>query len=114
MLSADGGCDWHEKFRELCALAHSGSLAPLESSELQSHLQHCEECRGVYREYRVLSTQGKSLIFYAFDFDRQAKVGQQFSGLGAAGSAARRAGIAHEPWHTLYGQRGKSPLGDAD
>src|SRR5215470_17520757 len=58
MLSGDGGRDGHEKFREFCALAHSGSLTPLELSELRLHLQRCEECRGILREYRVLTTQG--------------------------------------------------------
>jgi hypothetical protein len=48
----------HEKFRELNALAMSGTLTPLEWSELNSHLDHCEECREVARQYHILGTQG--------------------------------------------------------
>jgi Anti-sigma-K factor rskA len=48
----------HEKFKKLSALACSGSLAPLEISELYAHLQECAACREVFAEYRTLTTQG--------------------------------------------------------
>jgi hypothetical protein len=58
MLNGDAGHNKHEKFRELCALADSGSLTPLEVSELRHHLEHCKECREVLREYRALAAEG--------------------------------------------------------
>jgi len=58
MLNGDGGHTTHEKFRELCALADSGSLTPLEVSELRIHLGRCKECREVLGEYRALATEG--------------------------------------------------------
>jgi hypothetical protein len=58
MLNFKGGSNEHDKFKELSALAASGNLGPLESSELQAHLNHCEECREVFFQYRTLATQG--------------------------------------------------------
>lgn len=58
MLNGDAAHNKHEKFRELCALADSGSLTPLEVSELRHHLEHCKECHEVLREYRALATEG--------------------------------------------------------
>ena len=34
----------HERYVELCALAATGSLTPLEREELDSHLDNCAEC----------------------------------------------------------------------
>jgi hypothetical protein len=48
----------HEKFKKLSALACSGSLAPLELSELYAHLQGCADCREIFAEYRALTTHG--------------------------------------------------------
>lgn len=62
MLNGDGGHNKHERYQKLCALADSGSLTPLERSELQLHLQHCEECVDVLREYRALTTEGISTL----------------------------------------------------
>jgi phage host-nuclease inhibitor protein Gam len=62
MLNFKGGRDEHEKFKELSALAASGNLGPLESSELQAHLNHCEECREVFFQYRTLATQGMTAL----------------------------------------------------
>lgn len=58
MLTIQDGGDEHEKFKELCALAASGSLAPLEMSELRVHLEHCESCREAFAQYRILTTEG--------------------------------------------------------
>jgi len=58
MLRIHGGSDDHEKFKKLCAMAVSGSLAPLETVELQAHLKHCEACHQVFKQYQVLTTQG--------------------------------------------------------
>jgi|ERR1700686_74589 hypothetical protein len=58
MLTIQDGGEEHEKYKELCALAASGSLAPLELSELRVHLDHCESCREVFAQYRILATEG--------------------------------------------------------
>jgi hypothetical protein len=58
MLRIQDGGEEHEKFKELCALAAAGSLAPLEWSELRDHLELCESCREAYTQYRILTTEG--------------------------------------------------------
>ncbi len=42
----------HQKFEELCALAVSGNLEDREWSELDKHLQVCEECRAVREAFK--------------------------------------------------------------
>jgi hypothetical protein len=61
-----GGQKGHERFRELSALASSGSLAPLELSELRFHLEHCEECQEAFNEYQILTTQGMATLAEAY------------------------------------------------
>ncbi len=58
MLDGQQGRENHERFKELNALAISGTLTPMEWSELNSHLDHCEECREVAHQYHILATQG--------------------------------------------------------
>ena len=58
MLTIQDGGEEHEKFKELCALAASGSLAPLELSELRVHLEHCDSCREALAQYRILNAEG--------------------------------------------------------
>jgi hypothetical protein len=58
MLRFQDGGEEHEKFKELCALAASGSLSPLELSELRVHLEHCDSCQEALAEYRILNTEG--------------------------------------------------------
>lgn len=58
MLRIQDGGEEHEKFKELCALAASGSLSPLELSELRVHLKHCDFCQETLAEYRILNTEG--------------------------------------------------------
>lgn len=58
MLDGRQGREYHEKFKELNALAISGTLTPLEWSELNSHLEYCEECREVALQYHILATEG--------------------------------------------------------
>src|SRR5229473_1835794 len=66
MLDGQQSREYHEKFKELNALASSGTLTPLEWSELNSHLDHCEECREVSLQYQILATQGISTIADAY------------------------------------------------
>ncbi len=58
MLTIQDGGEEHEKYKELCALAASGGLAPLELSELRVHLEHCDACREAFSQYQILSTEG--------------------------------------------------------
>jgi hypothetical protein len=58
MLRIQDGGEEHEKFKELCALAASGSLSPLELSELRVHLEYCESCQEALAGYRILNTEG--------------------------------------------------------
>jgi hypothetical protein len=74
MLKIQGGCDEHDRFKELCALAASGSLEPSELPELQAHLKHCEACREVFRQYQILTTQGIAILADAYSA-KQAQVG---------------------------------------
>lgn len=62
MLRIQPGRDEHEKFKKLCALAASGSLAPLELAELEAHLQTCEECGEVFAQHQVMATQGVAFL----------------------------------------------------
>jgi hypothetical protein len=66
MLDGQKGREYHEKFRELNALASPGTLTPLERSELNSHLDHCEECREVALQYHILATHGIPTIADAY------------------------------------------------
>src|SRR5712664_1933044 len=72
MLDGQKGREYHEKLRELNALASSSALTPLERSELNSHLDHCEECREVALQYHILATEGISMIAAAYT-DRPAQ-----------------------------------------
>jgi len=62
MLKNNGERYEHEKFKRLCALAASSSLAPIELSELEEHLHDCPECREVLLQYRALGTFGMSSL----------------------------------------------------
>src|ERR1700730_14535477 len=48
----------HAKFRELMALAGTGTITSREVSELHAHLGNCEECQEIARQYLILKTQG--------------------------------------------------------
>jgi hypothetical protein len=62
MLKIHSGCDEHEKYKKLGALAAAGSLAPLESADLHAHLRRCEQCDEVFRQYQALTTQGIAIL----------------------------------------------------
>jgi hypothetical protein len=66
MLRIQDGGEEHEKYKELCALAASGSLAPLEWTELQVHLEHCESCHEAFTQYRILTTEGLPTLAEAY------------------------------------------------
>jgi hypothetical protein len=66
MLRIQDGGEEHEKFKELCALAASGTLSPLELSELQIHLDDCESCQEAFTQYRILNTEGIPTLAEAY------------------------------------------------
>jgi hypothetical protein len=47
-------------------LAASGSLAPLEFSELQAHLEDCESCQEALAQFRILNTEGIPTLAEAY------------------------------------------------
>jgi hypothetical protein len=58
MLGDRQNCEDHGKFKELSALAGTGTLTPREMLELNAHLEKCEECQTLARQYLILKTQG--------------------------------------------------------
>jgi len=54
--------DSHEKFKELSALAFSGTLTADERVELEDHLKTCDECRAIHHQYRLLATVGMPFL----------------------------------------------------
>src|SRR5260370_18262431 len=60
MLKVRGDSDQHDIFKKRCALAAAGSLTQVELSELRAHLEGCEDCQEIYRQYRILTTRGMS------------------------------------------------------
>src|ERR1700730_16072104 len=52
----------HEKFKELGAIASSGTLRTSEWAELKGHLQVCEACREVSNQYLILASEGIPLL----------------------------------------------------
>jgi hypothetical protein len=57
-----GGRGDHEYFKELCAVATSGSLTDGESKELRMHLGACDQCRKLMQEYRELTRTGIAML----------------------------------------------------
>ena len=47
-----------ERFSDLCALAHSGSLSREEMTQLVEHLRTCSDCDEAYQEYAILTNEG--------------------------------------------------------
>lgn len=66
MLRIQDGGEEHEKFKELCALAASGTLSPLELSELELHLEDCESCQEAFAQFRILNTEGIPTLAEAY------------------------------------------------
>jgi hypothetical protein len=62
MLTENEGLNDHEKFKELGALANSGTLTTSEWAELRGHLQICQACSEVCRQYLILASEGMPLL----------------------------------------------------
>jgi hypothetical protein len=58
--------DQHERFRELSALANTGTLGPGETAELTGHLLVCSPCREIHDQYRLLAREGVPVLAAAF------------------------------------------------
>jgi hypothetical protein len=58
MITECEGCQGHERFKELAALAVCGVLTSLEWSDLKAHLRNCRECREACQQYLTLTTEG--------------------------------------------------------
>ena len=56
----------HERFKELSALANSGTLSASEWLELKHHLRICEECREIHDQYQLLSAVGMPFLAAAY------------------------------------------------
>lgn len=52
----------HQRYGELAAAATCGTITAEEREALESHLQVCEECRTIFREYQILTNEGFALL----------------------------------------------------
>ncbi len=52
----------HERFQELAALANAGALDPSDWSELKGHLEICEQCCMLFKQYLLLAKEGMPLL----------------------------------------------------
>jgi hypothetical protein len=58
--------DGHERFKELGALANSGTLSASEWLELKQHLRICEDCREIHDQYQLLNAVGMPFLAAAY------------------------------------------------
>jgi len=58
--------DEHERFKELSALANSGTLSAGETAELCGHLQLCSACQEIHDQYRLLAREGIPMLAAGF------------------------------------------------
>jgi hypothetical protein len=65
--------DRHERFKELCALAHADALSIGERFELEEHLRICEPCREVYEGYALISGAGMPFLAAPGELPREAR-----------------------------------------
>jgi hypothetical protein len=66
MPNGNNRFDGHERFRELGALANSGTLSANEWLELKYHLRICQDCREIHNQYQLLNDVG--MPFLAADY----------------------------------------------
>ncbi len=58
MLGDRQNCQDHRKFKKISALAGTSTLTPGKMLELNAHVENCEECHAVTRQYLILKAQG--------------------------------------------------------
>jgi hypothetical protein len=61
----------HEKFKELGALANSGSLTTDGWEELRDHLETCQACSEVYRQYAILARDEMPLLAARHSYQKE-------------------------------------------
>jgi hypothetical protein len=66
MPNGNNRFDGHERFRELGALANSGTLSANEWLELKYHLRICQDCREVHNQYQLLNDVGMPFLAAAY------------------------------------------------
>jgi len=69
--------DGHERFRELAALANSGTLGAAESFELERHLQACSDCRKIYDQYRLICSVGMPYLAATYSHTQELEKEQE-------------------------------------
>jgi flagellar motor protein MotB len=67
MLNEDQNLDGHERFKELNALANSGTLSAHEWLELERHLEVCNDCREIHDQYQILTSDGMPFLAAIYD-----------------------------------------------
>jgi hypothetical protein len=65
--------DRHERFKELCALAHANALSIGERFELEEHLRVCQPCREVFEAYALVSGEGMAFLAAVDELPREAR-----------------------------------------
>jgi hypothetical protein len=65
--------DPHERFKELCALAHVDAISIGERFELEEHLRICKPCREVYEAYALVGEAGMAFLAAPGELPREAK-----------------------------------------
>jgi len=66
MPNGNNRFDGHERFRELAALANSGTLSANEWLELKHHLRICQDCREIHNQYQLLNDVGMPFLAAAY------------------------------------------------
>jgi hypothetical protein len=66
MPNGNNRFDGHERFRELGALANSGTLSANEWLELKHHLRVCQDCREIHNQYQLLNDVGMPFLAAAY------------------------------------------------
>jgi hypothetical protein len=54
--------DYHERFKEFCALAQANSLGMVDQRELKEHLKICDSCRQIYDQYAAIVSAGMPFL----------------------------------------------------
>ena len=67
MKNSDDNLNEHEHFKELAASGTAGVLSSAERAELEAHLQECEECLCIFREYEILAYEGFPMLASGYE-----------------------------------------------
>ncbi len=67
MTSRKENLNEHTRFIELATIATCDALTNGEMAELKDHLQVCEECRELHRQYQILAKEGIPLLAGSYE-----------------------------------------------